>query len=154
MISVNILEDHDIIQESDYCRPLSITTITSYSDFISFTNTYSGQPENNVKWLTAKQTIPFWVGRQVQEFNNRMYDISGQRYEFIRGAIPKSHQYGPTAQELRELYTEYLKNNAFKNGKYRHYTYYEVYHNNPDYFNWATSKSIVKTFEEFKNDCY
>ena len=50
MITVQILEDTDTIQPTDWCRPLRLTTMSGgMSDYYSFESCYSGLPENNVK---------------------------------------------------------------------------------------------------------
>jgi hypothetical protein len=93
MIVCKILEDDDIITGEEWCRPLSLSTMSGgHSDSYSFTSMYSGKPENNVKWVKAKYIFgqcwfnkPLFVLRKgvLNEFTN---------YEFLIGDIPKKHQ--------------------------------------------------------------
>lgn len=97
MITVNILEDTDTILATDWCRPLLLVTMSGgHSDYYSFENMYSGQPENNVLWVNTNQIIGSgWVGGTVAEYNTAMEEF-GKQLEFIRGNIPSSHQYCKT----------------------------------------------------------
>lgn len=89
MITVQILEDEDTIEPTDWCRPLSIISMGGgTSDYYSFKSEYSGTPENNAKWVQAKHVLgTCWFGKTVSEYNT-----TGPRYEFLRGDILKSHQ--------------------------------------------------------------
>jgi len=147
MITLQILEDNDIIQQSDWCRPMTIQTINPWSDTYVFTNTYSGQPENNVRWLTAKQCCPAWIGKTVKEFNDGMEKF-GNWYEFMRGPIPNKHQYGLTNLEIKEKYTEYLKTTVSQYGKYKENTWYHIKHKDDSYFEWAIRQGILKDIED------
>lgn len=90
MIILSLLEDTDILQETDWCRPLVLYTMSNYSESYSFKSCYTGKPENNLKWCQVKDALPFgWAGRTVGEFNSR---VSALPYEFIRGNIPQSDQ--------------------------------------------------------------
>ena len=52
MIRVGILESNDFVKSNDWCRPLSLQSMSGgHSDGYSFKNCYSGTPENNVKWV-------------------------------------------------------------------------------------------------------
>lgn len=143
MITVNILEDTDIIQATDYCRPLLLCTISKYSDNYSFTNTYSGQPENNVKWLRVDRAFgPCWVGKTVAELVSKVIP-----YEFIRGDIPLLHRYGKTRADILLEYNDYLTTTAMPVGKYLEYTCKDVQLKNPEYFAWAISVGLIKEIE-------
>jgi hypothetical protein len=90
MIDVQILEPHDTIQPTDWCRPLTLVSMSGgMSDSYSFRSMYSGTPENNVKWVPVQAQLgSVWFGQTVDSFN-----CDGmQPYEFVRGDIPKSHQ--------------------------------------------------------------
>ena len=89
MLGVQILEEEDQIEPTDWCRPLVLVSMSGgISDGYSFTSIYSGKPENNVKWAPVSDVFgPGWFGRPVKEINTTL-DIP---YEFIRGKIPKSH---------------------------------------------------------------
>jgi len=90
MVTLELLEDNDIIQETDWCRPLQILPMSSQGDYYSFKSRYTGKPENNVEWCKVKHIIgKCWFGRTIFEFHLGMH---GYRYEFVRGNIPKTHQ--------------------------------------------------------------
>jgi len=88
MRTVAILEDGDTIEPTDWCRPLQLTS-GGYSDGISFRNCYSGTPENNVKWVLAKNILSAsWIGKTVHD----LAVCLGERYEFVRGDVPLQHR--------------------------------------------------------------
>ena len=92
MITIHILEKKDIITKGDWCRPLSIRSMSGgHSDSYSFKSMYSGAPENNVKWCRVERIMPFWIGGTVKNF--RMKIDKHLTYEFARGNIPKSHRH-------------------------------------------------------------
>lgn len=93
MITVNILEAADTIMPTDWCRPLSITSMSGgHSDYYSFKNQYSGCPENNAQWVQVKCVIGKpWLGKTVGEFNKAMHSC-GPKYEFLRGDLPRGHK--------------------------------------------------------------
>jgi hypothetical protein len=92
MITVQMLEKTDIVEPEDWCRPLSITSMSGgHSDYYSFRSQYSGAPENNVKWVKVKYILGKpWHGKTVLDIDAGL----GQyvKYEFIRGDIPKRQQ--------------------------------------------------------------
>jgi len=90
MISLQLLEKSDKIEPTDWCRPLSIVSMSGgSSDYYSFKSAYGGGPENNVKWVLVKDMFgKCWFGATVADLNTKM----GTRYEFVRGPIPKSNQ--------------------------------------------------------------
>lgn len=88
MITIQILEETDTIESTDWCRPLQLMTMSAWSDGYSFKSMYSGRPENNVKWVRAKDVFGSgWFGCTIKEL-----DATGIKYEFVRGNIPLSHQ--------------------------------------------------------------
>ena len=92
MISVQILEDNDTIQATDWCRPLNLITMSGgHSDYYSFSNTYTGRPENNVKWVRVGDLFDAWIGKTVKEYS-KISVKTGIWYEFVRGEVPISHQ--------------------------------------------------------------
>jgi hypothetical protein len=108
MITIQLLEDNDIITGEEWCRPLSITTMSSgMSDHYSFKSMYSGTPENNVKWVKSKDVIGHcWFGRTVAEYHRAIADC-GNRMEFVLGDIPSKHRlnmqgYNSLAKRKRE----------------------------------------------------
>lgn len=151
MITVQILEQHDIIQATDWCRPLTLQTMSGgLSDDYSFESCYSGAPENNTKWVQASEIVPAWVGSTVGEWVAALEDCRAYvPYEFIRGDIPKEHQYGKTKRQLREEYTQYLANTTAHVGKYKGKTWKHIKDYDYRYFDWAESQQIVKRLEDF-----
>ncbi len=89
MKTVQILEAADTVDPEDWCRPLSIVSMSGgHSDYYSFKSQWSGAPENNVKWVKVKYILgKGWHGQTVKEIDKGL----GQyvKYEFIRGDIPK-----------------------------------------------------------------
>ena len=140
MISISILEDDDILQPTDYCRPLLLTTLSIHSDTYSCTNTYSGLPENNVKWLRVDQYFgPIWYGKKVSALLAKL-----PPHEFIRGDVPLSHRFGKTRTDIDAEYQEYLETNVMQYGKYAEYTFEELRFKDRSYYDWALGKGIIK----------
>jgi hypothetical protein len=101
-----MLEHTDTILPSDWCRPLALQTMSGgHSDYYSFSNTYSGSPENNVEWVRVDAVLgECWFGETLGKLNKNM----SVPYEMIRGNIPKSHQlnmkgYPNLAKTMKEL---------------------------------------------------
>ena len=92
MISVQILEANDPVHPEDWCRPLSIVSMSGgHSDYYSFENEYTGAPENNVKWVKVKYILGKpWHGKTVAEIDSGLCEWI--TYEYIRGDIPKRQQ--------------------------------------------------------------
>lgn len=87
MITVQILEPDDLVDEDDWCRPLVLSTMSDSSDYYSFESCYSKLPENNVKWIRVKDLFgSCWFGKPAKDL------MSIIRYEIVRGDIPESHQ--------------------------------------------------------------
>lgn len=89
MITIQMLEDQDVIQADDLVRQLSLM-YEGQSDYLMTTSTYGGGAINRLKWIPAKYNCPFWVGKTVGTFNEKM-ERFGSGYEFIRGAVPSDH---------------------------------------------------------------
>jgi hypothetical protein len=89
MKTVQILEADDIVEPEDWCRPLSIVSMSGgQSDYYSFENQYTGAPENNVKWVKVKYILGKpWHGQTVKEIDKGLGKYL--KYEFIRGDIPR-----------------------------------------------------------------
>jgi hypothetical protein len=89
MITIQILEAHDVIRMDDWCRPLNLISMSGgHSDHYSFTSQYGGAPENNVKWVPVGAIFgDVWEGATVKALNKEF-----SYYEFARGPIPKGHQ--------------------------------------------------------------
>lgn len=92
MINVQILEPTDIVDPEDWCRPLSLNSMSGgHSDYYSFQSQYSGAPENNVKWVKVKYILGKpWHGKTVREIDHGLGFFT--KYEFIRGNIPRRQQ--------------------------------------------------------------
>lgn len=90
MITAQFLEATDTIDENDWCRPLSIVSMSGgHSDSYSFKNMYSGTPENNAEWVRVKDVIGRpWFGSTVKAYCRGVQ----ARYEFVRGDVPSSHR--------------------------------------------------------------
>lgn len=145
MITVQILEDHDIILATDWCRPLLLITMTGgHSDYYSFESMYTGQPENNVTWVTADQILgEHWIGQTVGEYNAAISHC-GPEYEFLRGDVPASHQYGKTNRQLSEEHETWIQTTKVHIGKYtdKGYTWADIRDMDYSYFEWAKNTII------------
>ena len=88
MRTVKLLEPDDCVKPSDWCRPLSLHTMSGgHSDYYSFESMYSGLPENNVKWVRVDDIFgTCWFNKPAKELQ------TNQKYEFVRGEIPTSHR--------------------------------------------------------------
>lgn len=89
MISLQLLEANDTVDPEDWCRPLSIVSMSSgYSDHYSFQNQYTGAPENNVKWVKVKYILGKpWHRKTVKEIDRALGHYV--KYEYVRGDIPQ-----------------------------------------------------------------
>jgi hypothetical protein len=92
MIQIQLLEAHDIVDPEDWCRPLSIVSMSGgHSDYYSFTSQYTGAPENNAKWVKVKYILGKpWHDKTVAEIDRGLGQY--QKYEFVRGSIPRRSQ--------------------------------------------------------------
>lgn len=92
MITVSILELDDVIQPTDWCRPLVLQTMSGgMSDSMSFKACYSGTPENNAEWAPADRcfgAVWFTTETTLRNVNKSLH----MKYEFVRGPVPASHQ--------------------------------------------------------------
>lgn len=99
MITIQLLEDNDVIQADDLVRQLSLM-YSGQSDYLETISTYGGGPVNRLGWIPAKYTCPFWVGKTVGEFTQRMGRF-GSDYEFVRGKVPNTHLEKLTKSQLK-----------------------------------------------------
>ena len=92
MINVQMLEKMDIVEPEDWCRPLTIASMSGgHSDYYSFRSQYTGAPENNVKWVKVKYILGKpWHGKAVADIDAGLGQFV--KYEFIRGDIPRRQQ--------------------------------------------------------------
>jgi hypothetical protein len=95
MINVQILENNDILQEDDWCRPLNITSMSGgMSDDYTFES--FGRPINNAKWCAVAVSFPYWIGKCINDMPQSI-----RYHEFIRGIVPKQHIH-PNGKETAE----------------------------------------------------
>lgn len=88
MKTVQILEGKDIVQPTDWCRPLDLINI---DDEYSFTSCYSGKPENNTRWIQVQDVFgKMWWNKTVSELDDTVGQY--QSYEFVRGDIPNRNR--------------------------------------------------------------
>ena len=94
MITLQLLEAADHVDPEDWCRPLSITTMSGgQSDYYSFKSCYSGAPENNVKWVKVKYILgKGWHGKTVKQIDRGLGEFV--KYEFVRGDLPMRSRLG------------------------------------------------------------
>jgi len=88
MLNISIIEDDEIVNQDDWCRPLQI----SYQpDGYRENSCYGGCPENNLKWARVHETIgKCWFDRSVSFLND---NVLYRKYEFVRGEIPLTHRW-------------------------------------------------------------
>ncbi len=89
MITLQLLEAEDIVEPEDWCRPLSIVSMSGgHSDYYSFQSQYTGAPENNVKWVKVKYILGRdWHGKTVAEIDKGLGKWI--KYEYVRGDVPQ-----------------------------------------------------------------
>lgn len=92
MITLQLLELDDIVEPEDWCRPLSIISMSGgHSDYYSFQSAYTGAPENNVRWVKVKYILGHgWHGQTVKEIDKGLGKWI--KYEYVRGDVPKRSQ--------------------------------------------------------------
>lgn len=90
MKQVLILEDQDVIHKDDCVRQLDILLSHSQADNILQESSY-GSRINRMKWLSAQEYMPYWVGKTVGQFR------AGSKIgvEIIRGDVPVAHKEKP-----------------------------------------------------------
>jgi len=88
MFSVSVIEPSDLVLPMDWCRPLSLVSMSGgMSDSYSFESMYTGGPENNVKWVRIKDVFgECWFGKPLSDLNTHI------SYEVVRGSMPESHR--------------------------------------------------------------
>jgi hypothetical protein len=89
MKTLQLLEADDCVHPEDWCRPLSIVSMSGgHSDHYSFENQYTGAPENNVKWVKVKYILGKpWHGKTVKEIDKGLGEFV--KYEYVRGDLPR-----------------------------------------------------------------
>lgn len=93
MRQIFLLDDEDVLQCDDWCRPLAFESYDGgRSDFYAFESTYSRSPINNAKWVQVDQVFPAWVGKTLGQTRQAFDKLeSGFRYEVVRGELPSTH---------------------------------------------------------------
>lgn len=87
MISIQLLEEDDIIAFGQWCRPL-VFLPAEFGDEYQTTATYSGKPINNFKWIPVEQAIGLcWFGKRLGELNSKL----DHPFAVAVGEIPESH---------------------------------------------------------------
>lgn len=148
MITISLLEGDDHLDPEDWCRPLSIVSMSGgHSDYYSFESMYSGAPENNAQWVRAREVFgDLWFGQPVKELNKGLE----VKYEFVRGILPLSH----TMMSKRELEAIQASNDEkidlapLTFGKYAGKTPQWVLKHDPNYMQWLADnvpKVVSKT---------
>ena len=100
MKTILYLEDDDIVEPTDWCRPLRVVSMGGgMSDSYSFKSCYSGTPENNVKWVRVCDSHgQNWKGKTLGQLNAMYYNNPTIKasaltaYEVVRGDIPVSNR--------------------------------------------------------------
>ncbi len=145
MRSIQLLDDYDVVEGTDWCRPLQITSMSGgLSDDYSFVCCYTGRPENNAKWVNVQRIFDMnelWRGSTVKQMNSIN---KGVCYEFVRGDIPKRNQEPLTLSEYRQsIFLPYVLDRPIERGKYKGKTWAWVKKNRNDYFVWALGEDFA-----------
>jgi len=156
MKTIQLLEANDVIQATDWCRPLTLITMSGgHSDDYSFESVYGGSPENNTKWARVTQVLGKpWIGKTVGDYHRAIdkLDHCHTYYEFVRGDIPKYHQYGMTSAEKKQAYEYFLARECFKVGKYKGRKFVDIRNMDERYFWWADGAGLVPQQLEVVDD--
>jgi hypothetical protein len=113
MHRITILDVGDVINPNDWMRPLYRSAdYDALSDSWHETSTYGGGPLDHLKWAPVWLKLgSVWWGSTYEEYIN--FNTEGSMmYEFVRGAIPKSHALDIDGQWRKRhplYYTETLK---------------------------------------------
>lgn len=153
MIAISILENHDIILPTDWCRPLQITSMSGgRSDNYSFDA--FGRPENNARWAQVDRVVgECWIGGTVGAY--RLATTKFGDTEFLRGQPPLHHQCGLVEGELKKAFEYHLSNMTISvSKKYRGKSALYVFENDPTYYGWAVREKLAPDFLQFKRDYY
>lgn len=109
MIALQLLEANDCVHPEDWCRPLSLTTMSGgYSDYYSFESCYTGAPENNVKWVKVKYILGIASrgDKTVKELDQALGKFV--KYEFVRGDIPQRSRLSLKDYNVTDHTTEFV----------------------------------------------
>lgn len=140
MKTVQILEAADIIEPTDWCRPLRLVSMNGgHSDYYSFESQYTGQPENNVLWVQVSEILgECWHWKTVGEVHEALHTP----YEFMRGEVPKAHEYGLTNKQKNKIKEKALEE-TITFGKYKgKYTFKKIKEIDHLYYLWLDSEDL------------
>jgi hypothetical protein len=109
MISLQLLEKDDIVEPEDWCRPLSIVSMSGgHSDYYSFKSAYGGAPENNVKWVKVKYILgETWHGKTVKQIDAGLGRFV--KYEYVRGDIPTRSRLSLSGYNITDYSKVYIE---------------------------------------------
>ncbi len=105
MKTLLLLEDDDVINPTDWIRPLTITLDSGES--INGFSMYGGSPQNNVRWVQFKDVFGEChygkTVRQIKEMANQYVHAQNRsmRYEIVRGDLPGDHIWNWKAAKVR-----------------------------------------------------
>lgn len=149
MITTTILEDHDIITEECFVRPLEIFYDNGYgSDYAGQESMYDGKPQNRFTWTEITRIAPLWVNSTVKEYNNTFTESV-----FCKGTLPKSLITPLTITEFeRDNYNQYLAFTVVpfvKKFELQGLSLAEIKLYDKNYFEWLMKSEEVFTLEEY-----
>ena len=166
MKTIQLLEDEDLINPNDWCRPLIRSAdYSNYSDAWMTSGTYDGNPLDHLKWIPVWLKLgQCWWGYKYQEYtsNKNMTPI-----EFIRGNIPNTHKLDliqnnwhtkhPLWWETYLAEAEKINNLNFNTPRYKNKTVEWVRDNDYSYYEWykdhvdSTLASKIRFLHKFEN---
>lgn len=86
---IELLGPEDELRPTDWIRPL---VPECGDEYVNSKNTYSGRPQNHLKWARVAQVIgECWHGKTLAELDVAFSRFNGFNYEVVRGALPVSH---------------------------------------------------------------
>ncbi len=92
MKTLFLLEDDDIIEPTDWIRPITII-----GDSINGFSTYSGRPMNNVRWVQFQDIFgKVHFGKTVRQLKEMATQYvhapnRSETFEIMRGEMPAAH---------------------------------------------------------------
>ena len=140
MITIQILEDDDVITKDCYSRSLNFLKEFEDSDYIPMTNIYGGGPLNRLTWTPVKRSHPAWINRTVKELKNFSSDYSRTNTIFCKGNLPNYLITPLTLSEFEHtLYKKYLSNLYIpwvKKFKLKGLSVLQIMQRDSNYFEW------------------
>ena len=144
MVTIQLLEDDDILEPTDFYRFTRIWYM-GQSDTVETTSMYGGGVMNFFLWMRLNREYGSkgWYGktvRAVRGFNKSTPHQPGATFEFARGPIPVKNQMPETNVDKRLT----LGNTELTFGKYKGTTIADL--NDDSYLRW-----LFENVEPFKN---